>query len=277
MKIRISKRVEQLFAYAVSLSQNGGLKNTIYAIDQEIFILNYDHTVLLRFRLRDSEAPFSDSVSFSANDYDSDRFYEEDGKIIFVSKEGVWTRKKSCGTPDLEPETVREIFQRYQGVSDASQKVRIPRDAIRLLDSGLSHVEFYGETNGNVTMIQRNIYSGSIVEVSNSERSGILDMTGSLDWNFGPVGIKTGDLLALYSFEGVLDFTFFQESGFIQVNSINTKKQDMKGFLACCVYDEIIDIMEVNNNGRKKQEVRGRQQALDSTNKVRRIRRSRKQ
>ena len=72
--MKITDLVEQIFAHAVALDQSGGLRNTIYAIGSEIYILNYDHTVLLRFRLRRSEACFETPVSFRANDYDSNGF-----------------------------------------------------------------------------------------------------------------------------------------------------------------------------------------------------------
>ena len=76
--MKITGQIEQIFAHAVALDQNGGLRNSIYAEGKEIFIMNYDHTVLLRFKLRESENPFSGPISFKANDYDSPEFYEEE-------------------------------------------------------------------------------------------------------------------------------------------------------------------------------------------------------
>lgn len=258
--MKISGTVEQIFAHAVALDQSGGLRNTIYAIGNEVFILNYDHTVLLRFRLRASEIPFENPISFRANDYDSNEFYEEDGKIVFVSNQGGYQRKKSCGTPDFTPKDIQQVFNKYEKEKLEAVVVQLPKDIIGLLDRELSHIEFVGKAGDSLTLIQRNIYSGAIIEVKGKKRkSGFFD-TLKLEKDIEPIAIKTNDFVALFAFQDVLKFHLpvKGKADYMMVESIDSKKRDMKGFIAGCLYDEIIEIKEAEiYGGRKKPKDRG--------------------
>ena len=159
--MKVSNLVEQIIAIAVALDQNGGLKNTVYAIHDEIFIMNYDHTVLLRFKLRKTETVFEHPISFKANDYDSNQFEEKDGKIIFLSEQDGYSKKKVCGTTDLTPQEVKALFESYlKKVDDEIPTSVISKSINPLLEDGLSHIEFGAEKGKPLKMIQRNIYSG---------------------------------------------------------------------------------------------------------------------
>lgn len=246
--MRISNLVEEIFAQAVALDQSGGLKNTIYAINHEIFILNYDHTVLLRFRLRKSEGEFEHPISFKANDYDSNVFEEKEGKIVFYSEKGEYQRKKVCGTSDLTPEAVKELFSKYITDNENRSEVILSKDVLSLLDEDLSHVEFSGEKGSSIKMIQRNIYSGGIIEVEKKKDEGFFQE--ELNNDFGPVAIKTGDLRALFTFQEALKFSFpvRGKEDFILITGADTGKRSITGIIACCLYDEIIELQEVKLN-----------------------------
>lgn len=250
--MKITGTVEQIFAHAVGLDQNGGLKNTIFAIDDEIYIMNYDHTVLLRFGLRKSEAVFPHPISFRANDYDSNEFTEENGKITFHSANGDFVRKKSCAAPDLKPEDAQTLFYKYW---DPDKTFFDLADTILpLIDRELSHIEFSARKGEQIKIVQRNIYSGALIEIQKSGQGMFQD---EIQNDFGPVAIKTGDMLALYMFQDVLKFAFPRndQEDYVLIQSGNMNKRNMCGIIACCIYDEIIEIREARH-GRKEQKVR---------------------
>lgn len=252
--MKINNLVEELFSIAVALDQSGGLKNTIYAANRNILIMNYDHTVLIRFRLRQSEGVFEHPVSFKANDYDSNIFEEKDGRIIFYTEKGGYERKKVCGTSDLTTEEVKELFEKYVVDEEPRQAVELSEEVLSLLDDSLSHIEFSGEKGGSIKMVQRNIYSGGIIEIKKSNK-GLF--TETLDEDFGPVAIKTDDFKALFSFQSVLKFEFPTRGAedYIMIRSLDKNKRDMVAIVACCLYDELIQIKEVQKNGRQKQKI----------------------
>ena len=71
--------LETIFAHAVALDQKGQLKNSIICKDSNVWIVNYDRTVILKFELPDLALPFKEEISFNANDYDSPNFKMVDG------------------------------------------------------------------------------------------------------------------------------------------------------------------------------------------------------
>lgn len=240
--MRISGLVEGIFSTAVAMSQDGGQRNTIYAVDKEIFILNYDHTLLLRFRLRDTEAPFHQPVGFSANDYDSNEFEERDGKIVFLTTQNGFTRKKTCGRPGTSPEEVRELYLRYtEGAT--GEEVVLQRPILDLLDRELSHVEFSGEAGKTLHLVQRNIYDGTLIEID-QKQDGLL--TAPLKNDFGPVAIKTNDFTALFNFQDALRFIFplREKEDYIIAFSLDRNRRDVTAIIAACLYDELIAIKE---------------------------------
>ena len=241
--MKISNLVEEIFAQAVALDQNGGLKNTIYAIDGEVYILNYDHTVLLRFLLRKNEVCFDAPIAFKANDYDSNVFEQRDGRIVFFSEAGAYARKKICGTGDLQPDEVRALFDQYTTDKTPRQKVQLTREVLTLLDDSLSHIEFRGEAGASIQLIQRNIYSGGIIEIQKSNKGIFKD---KLAEDFGPVAMKTEDFRAMFQFLDVLNFEFPSrgKEDFILIQSADRNVRDMTGVVACCLYDEIIEIRD---------------------------------
>ena len=257
--MKINSTVEQIFAHAVALEQSGGLKNTIYAKLNKVYILNYDHTVLLRFKLRKSEAPFAHPVSFRANDYDSNQFREEEGRIKFTSTSGEYTKVKTCGTPDLSPDEVEQLYKEYTAIDpDQFEEVTLDKNILPLLEKSLSHTEFVGVAGGVVKLVQRNIYSGAVIEVQKEPSAGgLLGTTDTLTENLEPIAIKTQDFLALFTFQDVLKFYLPKEGkgDFIKVESINKAKRDMTGIIACCIYDEIIEIKEATRPGAKTPKV----------------------
>lgn len=251
--MKISGLVEAIFSNAVALDQSGGLRNTIYVIEDQIFILNYDHTILLRFKLRGEEKRFEHPISFKANDYDSNVFEEIENKIIFISNNGEFQRKKICGTTDLTPLEVQELYTRYAYDLANRPHVDLSAKVLELIDSDLSHIEFSGTKEEGIRMVQRNIYSGGIIEIE-KVKAPLFDETLIAD--FGPIAIKTNDFKALFSIQPYdekhpipsLRFFFPQRDAsndFIIIKpSVSEKKRPFTAIVACCLYDEIIEIKE---------------------------------
>jgi len=251
--MKVNNIVRQIFSHAVAMDQSGGMRNTVYAIGKEIFILSYDHSTLLKFGVRRSEVDFDPPISFRANDYDSDHFYEEEGKIIFEFEDKGFQRKKSCGVPGMSPQEVQQLFQSFSVENVEGESIELSKDVLAMLESNLSHIEFMGEAGDSLKLIQRNIYSGVVIEIKESNEGFFKE---KLKNDFGPIALKTGDFYALYSFQDVLKFTFPEgHDDFILIRSSHPERFDMVGILACCIYDEIIEIKEARD-GRKEPKIR---------------------
>ena len=255
--MKISNLIEHLFAQAVALDQRAGMRSVIYLIHDEIYIMNYDHTLLLRFKLRKNEGYFDQSLSFYANDYDSNVFEEKDGKIIFHTETDGYKRKKICGVTQTPPEVVRDLFKKYYSVKKKGKSIETELSAglIKSIEGELSHIEFSGKKKKGIKLVQRNIYSGAVIEIEKQEKGMFKE---SLPYNFGPIAIKTNDLLALFAFdEKTLKFTFPLNKGndYMIIETMRKSKRDMVGIVARCLYDEVITIEEskkIESHGRKK-------------------------
>ncbi len=258
----VRKQVEALFSTAVALDQSGGLRNTVFVVDRSVYVMNYDHTVLIRFRLKEADPPFPHPVSFRANDYDSNQFFEEEGQVVFVSEKSGYKRQKSCKVPDHTPEDISRVYADYVGLlKDAeTHTVHLPRGVLELLDDNLSHLEITGKAGEPITLTQRNIYSGAIIKVQ--QDPGALDAK-PLPWDIEPLAMRTPDFQALFAFQSDLYFHFYPkgtEASVVMVRNQAKSLTPMRAFVSCCIYDEIINIKQ-SDYGRKEQKIRRRKQA----------------
>lgn len=236
---KIDGKTETIFAHAVALDSSGRLRNTIYAIGKQVYILNSDHTVLLKFELSGSSNPFRLPISFKANDYDSSTFYEEDGKIVFVQKSGDIERKKFSGKGQLEPEEVSSMFAGFV-MKDPLNTSSIHKDILPLLDENLSHIEFSGK-KGVLKIIQRNIFDGTIIEITRKKETGMgVVKKDSIQEDFGPFGLRTNDFIALFAFNDEVSFEF--PSGNCNFINVQGRNYGMKGIISLCLYDEMGEI-----------------------------------
>lgn len=233
----VTKRIEMIFAQAVALQQSGRLRSTIYCQGSNVYILNQDRTVLIRFPLRDRELScFQGPVSFNANDYDSDSFTEEKGRVVFRQKHGEYRRDKSCQAPDLSGKDVLRIFQEQMKQVSRDNGVSLNKDFLRCLDEDLSHVEFQG-VKGQLVCRQRNIYSGTIITVTkDAPKSKVLFASKPVK-DFPVIGLRTNDLLALFSFADSIQFCFSGKRIVLFENK--DVRMPFTGVISRCVYDEI--------------------------------------
>lgn len=259
---KVSQRVENIFARASAIEQRGGFKSIIYVEGREIYMLNGDSTFLVRIRLRASETPFQSPISFRVDDYDSRKFYEEDGQIVFEAEESGWTKKTHCRLPDSPSGTPKELFAQYKPI--AENQLTLTSGLLVHLQENLSHIEISAREN-EACLVQRNVYNGSRSFITRSQDGGFNLDTDYMKEDFGPVGLRTKDFIALFDFYENLIFGFATEPiGYCWVSSGDRKKMDMCAILACCQYDELGTTFEEDDDGgRKKQKTRRHQQEAD--------------
>jgi hypothetical protein len=124
-------------------------------------------------------------------------------------------------------------------------RVGLGKALLGMLEEDLSHLEFLGSERG-VKIRQRNIYDGSMVEVTPSKKG--FGLKTDTVKEFGPVGIRTNDFLALFSFQDSIQITFLPPKfGFAYIRG---DRFGMEGMVAYCSYDEMYKVGDVN--GRKK-------------------------
>lgn len=254
---KADSRIETIFSHAVALHQSGRMRNTIHVIGKEIYLLNTDRSLILRFSLPKSSYGFKNPISFKASDYDSNQFYEKEGNIVFKSQEGEYIKEKSCSTSG-DPNKIKELFSKFTIPSENRIKIQLNRDLLRVIEDNLSHIEIMIE-NGEFKLIQRNIYDGTIIIIRKEKELGLgIASDDSFPYDFGPIGIRTTDFLALFSFNDTLSFFFSKDiQEFCKVFGRNYK---MNAIMSYCLYDEMGNILTIKEkqNGRKVKKGRRR-------------------
>lgn len=278
-KVSVNKRIEGIFAQAVAMD-NRGIKNMIHCIDDNIYVVNFDYSMILRFSLRQSEARFEVPISFNANEYDSPQFTFEitpDGsKIVFRTVEKEFTRRKICYTKSVSPnaEDIDKLYQELKKKAEQSQYLfYLSADCVPLLEEDLSHVEISVE-NSSLILRQRNIYTGIIVEVESNEKG--FFTVNRLPKEMPPIALKTKDFTSLFNIQKSLAFIPTEDFLFVK----DPQKDDLDGVLALCKYDMIIDLYNGgkggDEDGRKEQEKGSGKQEADRPPVKRTITRRRK-
>jgi hypothetical protein len=276
--VSVNKRIEGIFAQAVAMD-NRGVKNMIHCIDDNIYVVNFDYSMILRFSLRQSEARFEVPISFNANEYDSPQFTFEitpDGsKIVFRTVEKEFTRRKICYTKSVSPnaEDIDKLYRQLKKKAEQSQYLfYLSADCVPLLEEDLSHVEISVE-NSSLLLRQRNIYTGTIVEVESNEKG--FFTVNRLPKEMPPIALKTKDFTSLFNIQKSL--AFIPTEDFLAVK--DPQKDDFDGVLALCKYDMIIDLYNKkggDEDGRKEQEKGSGEQEADRPPVKRTITRRRK-
>jgi hypothetical protein len=261
----VSLVTETIFSHAVALHQAGRLRNTIYVSGHTVFIFNIDKTVLLKFSLPRHEPKIEGEVSFLANDYDSEDFEEKDGKIIFTTHAGDYIRRKLCIAPEKTFGDMQELYQKYLDC-ECFNKVVFSSSILSLLDNSLSHMEIFSENKKSV-VIQRDIYTGSVIRIDRDISGFGLSAADDIKKDFSPIGIRTGDFIALFSFCDNVTFHF----GNNPYALVAGDKFKMEGIISGCVYDELGTVSlskgESENGRRQEQKIgRGKQKARTTVN-----------
>ncbi len=231
--MKIKSYVENLFAQAVALEQNSRTKNIICCSGDQIIIINADSTILIHFKLK--ENIFPGDYSFYANDYESTQFEEQDGKIIFISGNEEYERKKSCRTPDMSFKRMNLLYKKLKTNLGKTNDVTITSSIKEVLDENLSHAEIIFR-KGEFELLQRDIFTGTIISVKKKESKGIFQLgKDKIIKDVRAIGLRTGDLLGLFSFVQKIDFQI-TDKGFAYFQG---DKMNMSGFIAACLYDDL--------------------------------------
>jgi len=234
--------LESIFSYAVALEQSGRQKNTIFGFEDVIYILNADKTVLLKFKLTSKE--LKQMIAFTANDYDSQDFYFEDGAIVFVQKGTEFERKKRCKAPDQTFKDAEVLYQKFAAHDSFQASIAFYKDSIALLNENLSHVEFFSKEK-KLYILQRDIFAGSVIELTRKETSGLgVELSeDEIKEDFGPIGMRTNDLFALFAFNKRVKINFLPPAkGYFVIEGDH---YGMTGIVAGCLYDDIGELYKI--------------------------------
>ena len=282
----MSELKEYIFAHAVALHQTGRMRSTIHVKDRRVFIVNFDKTVFMSFYLPDREVAFKGEINFEADDYDSEKFREVDGRIVFTQTSGDYIRQKSCATPGLTFAQAEEGWNRLQAMADGAQfkPIFLEKSLLSLIEEGLSHVEIHSD-EGRPVIAQRDIFSGTVYRIEKASATQGLMVGGETIPEGIRIGLRTNDFLSLFNFNSQLNFYVSAESPLVVIHG---DRREMRVFMASCKYDELgnVEVIEAlggprgdkpkgeTAHGRQKPEVKASEQEADPKDPPRRRRRS---
>lgn len=250
---------EKILSIAVVLTQNGHLRNEVFLGNKSIYIANFDNTVILHF---DSKEEFPEKIGMESNQYDSPDFKLIDGKIVFTQNAAGFVRKKSCATSKRTFDEIDDSFRKlYKKKGD--NRLDLHTEVLSLLEESLSHIEVSAK-NRKPLLLQRDIYSGSTVELTQVKEGFGVSWGKTIKEDFGPIGLRTADLLALFTFSNTVKFFFGKKNDFAVIEG---DKFGMKGIVAGCLYDEgcFLESIQEEENGREIEEIGRGVEEADST------------
>lgn len=259
--------IETIFSYAEALDQSGRQKNTIHCWENVVYILNNDKTIILR--LESSQNLFPNPIGFYASDYDSPNFVVEDGGIVFIQRNKDFERRKKCRLPNITFQEVEDLFYKYF-LSDASPfYLTFHKSSLDFINPDLSHIEFVIK-NKEINIIQRDIYSGTIIQLSRNpqpEGLGLAEDVDVLPKDMDPLGMRTGDFLSLFYFNERIKILF--PNGNLGYFAIEGTHGSLSGIVTGCLFDDIGTIGQLNKsdkgdeNGRQEQKNGNDKQEVD--------------
>jgi hypothetical protein len=252
MKLTIPKTIEDLFTMVVALDHTPTMSNAIYLNRKSLYMLNFDNTLLFRIKLKDTDPTF-EPIGFWANDYDSANMELVDGKIVFtrVSSTALYERKKYTNGTNLTPGTIAKLWNKYveQRKSVKTVKVNLHRSVTELIDDSLSHIEISGRKGEHIILTQRNVYSGDVAHIVERGRGFITP--DPISASIEPLGVRTRDFLAMFSISESLDFYFSTKGTTFPIRIYSSSGvREFGGWIAPCLYKEIIDMKEGYVDGR---------------------------
>jgi hypothetical protein len=262
--------VEKIFAYAVALEQTGRQKNMIFGWQNIIYILNADKTVLLR--LQTTKDAFPEPFGFFASDYDSPNFIIKDGGVEFIQRGTEFERTKKCRVPNQSFSDAEEMFFKFYQPDSFLYYITFHKESLSFLNESLSHIEFRVK-DGKLTIIQRDIYSGTIIELNRKielEGLGLVENEDVLPpgplCNMPIAGIRTNDFLALFNFNDKIKLYLPENPGYFIIEGIHN---ELIGIVSGCLYDELGTIRNLQevDDGRKIKENGDGVPTIDRENK----------
>jgi hypothetical protein len=248
--LRNELEIERIFSYGVALEQSGTQKNAAFCWENIIYIMNSDKTLLLRFEASVNE--FKEPIRFFLSDYDSPNFTSDGNSITFLQNGEEFLRKKKCRIPNQTFQEVEELFYKFYDTEKMKWRIPFHKSSLDLLDTNLSHVEFVTK-DGELKILQRDIYAGSLVQLERRlipEGLGLMEPEDVLPDSLSPMGMRTGDFLALFNFNDKVDIYFPEGFQYFIIDGLHNQ---MQGIVAGCIYDAIGTINDLGEvvDGRK--------------------------
>jgi len=234
---------KNILAHAVALAQSGRLKNEIHLGGRTVYVSNFDNTVLLKFD--ELVGVNFEEVGFEANDYEGDKFKVVDGKVIFEQISNGIIREKICSVSERTFSEIEDLYNKYYLPDKAIVELDLYQTILSLLEEGLSHIEISAE-KGRAQIIQRDIYSGKIIRLK-MDRKGFFS-ADKVTGDFGPMGMRTSDFQAVFSFCNRVKFSFHSDMNYCLIRGDKFK---MTGVIAGCLYDEMGQIETVEPRKQK--------------------------
>lgn len=234
------KTTENVFTYARALDQEGRQKNIIFCFGNVIYILNDDRTIILKFP---STQEFKTPVIFYANDYDSEEFEVRGDKIVFILRDGKFVREVFCRVPGMAFEDAEGLFNKFWDTELLGKSTMIfEKTSLSLLDENLSHIEF-AVKDKEIIILQRDIYTGKLIKLKRMRVGMNLHQDAFLQ-DFGPLGMRTNDFKALFSYDETIKIHFLpnEKKYFFVEGSVSS--YGMKGVVGGCLYDDLGTIYE---------------------------------
>lgn len=265
MALRNELEVERIFSYGVALEQAGTQKNAVFCWENIIYIMNSDKTILLRFEASANE--FKEPLRFFLSDYDSPNFTSDGDSITFLQNGEEFLRKKKCRIPNPTFQEVEALFYKFYDVDKMKWKISFSKSSLDLLDTNLSHVEFVTR-KGELKILQRDIYAGSLIALERKlepEGLGLTEPEDVLPDSLSPMGMRTGDFLALFNFNDKVDIYFPEGLQYFLIDGLHNQ---MNGIVAGCIYDNlgiIQDLGEVSDGGKIEKNRAGESQVSGTT------------
>jgi hypothetical protein len=125
-------------------------------------------------------------------------------------------------------------------------KISFNKSSLDLLNTDLSHIEFTVVEDKKIKILQRDIYSGTIIELSRkdleSEGLGLIEIGDTLPEKMNSIGIRTGDFLSLFNFNDKVEI-YFPPSG--EYFIIEGAHNQMSAIISGCLYDDIGSIKDL--------------------------------
>lgn len=249
MNLTNELEVERVFSYGVALEQAGNQKNSAFCWENIIYILNSDKTLLLKFEASNKE--FKEPIRFFLSDYDSPNFTSDGDSITFLQNGEEFLRKKRCRIPNQTFQEVEELFYKFYNPDKMKWKISFSKSSLDLLDTALSHIEFVTK-NGEIKILQRDIYAGALVQLERKieiEGLGLTEPEDILPDSISPMAMRTGDFLALFNFNDKIDIYFPEGLQYFMIEGLHNQ---MSCIIAGCIYDDCGRILNLQDNIQKE-------------------------
>ena len=240
-------KLEDVAVIGVGMSRGTAADAFLLSKAGVAYLVNAESTILVRY---DGVTDSTSEQRWKCADWERGTVEMDGDQVVFRSESGGCSRSKRCSAPAITFGEVDEAWKTLSArvgpdvpkvtLTDALFKESKGRSAA--LDEGLSHVELW-YVDGRVILKQRDLYSGSLIEVDVQSAGGIGFFAEELK-PFDRTAMRTRDLLALFLLEASLDFQLGD-------HVMAVRGSGFQAIVGNCVYDDMYSVKELSD-GRKE-------------------------